>query len=54
MVWLVVFGVCLYQTVTGLISVVEDFFDYPYITDTVLSHKTAVEFPAVTFCNLNR
>ena len=53
-IWLAIFGVLAYYTVDGIYEIVVDFFDYPVLTNTDLTYKSEVDFPAVTICNLNR
>ena len=53
-IWLTVFAVLAYFTVAGIYDIVLEFFEYPVITNTDLTYKSEVDFPAVTICNLNR
>ena len=53
-IWLVIFTVLAYFTANGIYEIVVDFFEYPVITNTDLTYKSEVDFPAVTICNLNR
>ena len=53
-VWVVIFGVLAYFTVVGIEEIVLEYYSYPVITNTDLTHRSEVDFPAVTICNLNR
>ena len=52
--WLAVFGLLAYATADGIYGIVVDYLKYPVITNTDLTHRSEVDFPAVTICNLNR
>lgn len=52
--WLSIFVVCLYYTISGIINVVQDYYTYPFVTNTEMAHSNSLEFPAVTVCNHNR
>ncbi len=41
-------------TIPSLVNIVNDFNAYPVITKSLLEDRTVAEFPAVTFCGLNR
>jgi succinate dehydrogenase/fumarate reductase cytochrome b subunit len=52
--WICVFVAFLYQSLNGLVVVIDDYYQYPALTSINLTHKAQVPFPAVTVCNLNR
>ncbi len=51
---LLLFVVGAFLTIQSLSIVVNEIFHYPVVTTSVLKQRTSVDFPAVTFCNLNR
>ena len=53
-IWLLLFSLLAYLTVVGIYDIVVEYFQYPVITNTDLTYKPEVDFPAVTICNLNR
>ena len=53
-VWCLIFLVLAYFTADGIKEIVVEYFTFPVITTTDLSHRPEVDFPAVTICNLNR
>jgi hypothetical protein len=53
-IWLAIFAILGYYTVDGIWEIVLDYYAYPIITNTDLTYKAEVDFPAVTICNLNR
>ena len=52
-IWLAIFSVLGYYTVDGIWEIVLDYYAYPVITNTDLTYKAEVDFPAGTICNLN-
>ncbi len=54
LIWTAIFCVGVGMTVDSIAFVVHDYYSYPVITSTILSHQTSVTFPAVTVCNHNR
>ena len=53
-VWCLIFLVLAYFTAGGIKEIVLEYFTFPVITTTDLSHRPELDFPAVTICNLNR
>ena len=41
-------------TINGISDIVLDYLKYPVITNTDITYRSQVDFPAVTICNLNR
>ena len=54
LIWAVIFAFFSLMTVSNLASFVSDFRSFPVTTSINLTHRSQVEFPAVTICNLNR
>lgn len=52
--WIIIFCGLVYVTISNLVSVITDFYEYPTVTTTNLTYRPNVIFPAVTVCNLNR
>ena len=52
--WMSIFGFFTTMTIYNLVNVIQDYLDHPVITSINLSHKSQVDFPAVTICNQNR
>ena len=52
--WAVIFAFFSLMTLSNLVSVISEFYTYPVTTSINLTHKSQVDFPAVTICNLNR
>ena len=53
-IWFIIFSVLGYYTAIGICDIVVEYYEYPVITNTDLTYKPEVDFPAVTICNLNR
>lgn len=54
LIWLSLFTVGLYYTLMGIISVINDYHNYPVVTKTQLQQEKLVNFPAISICNHNR
>ena len=54
LVWALIFAFFSLMTVSNLASFSSDFQSHPVTTSINLTHRSQVEFPAVTICNLNR
>ena len=53
-IWAIIFAFFSIMTLNNLVNVISDFYKYPVTTSINVTHKSQVDFPAVTICNLNR
>ena len=54
LVWAIIFAFFAIMTLNNLVNVISDYYTYPVTTSINVTHKSQVDFPAVTICNLNR
>ena len=52
--WIVLFVVGLVGTYASVLDLFQQYFEYKVVTSVEVKRQEAIDFPSMTFCNMNR